>query len=86
VSSNLDDIAAYIASPRAQYDRLLTSDLNRLKVEHGDRVVAEALRLSRENDTAVQDDGSGRGSQASASARGFSSGLGSGIHLTLSRL
>jgi hypothetical protein len=48
--SSLDDLARYIQSRRAAHDRAFQSDVNRLRIQHGVRIVDEALDLAKRND------------------------------------
>jgi hypothetical protein len=45
---NVDNLADLILSIRQRYARSLASDLNRLRVEHGDRRVTEALQIAKQ--------------------------------------
>jgi hypothetical protein len=46
--SSIDDIVAFIRSRRDGYKRQLASDLARLRLEYGNRIVDQALALADE--------------------------------------
>jgi hypothetical protein len=50
MSGSVANLANYISALRGRYARQLASDIARLRAEYGNRLIDEALQLSRQSD------------------------------------
>jgi hypothetical protein len=50
MSSSVTNLANYISTLRARYARQMASDVAKLRAEYGNRIIDEALQLSKQAD------------------------------------